>query len=347
MRDDVERRFELSEQSTQNPTPTVQVKEIGLPEQVSVAKVLTVAGVAAGAVAGLVAILTEKEEPVSKTENAKAYLRDALAQAQSKDFAKDARKRGKRAEKKLHKQADSATSDLLGFLNRAEKQGKSMERDVSAALKDAKKGASKSADTARSELSSLVDLIREKSQDIEKQAEHFAESTLMQKLREFGEEARVIAEDGKMKGADLAHKAQEDVLPQAKDAVVHGVQVGKEKASDIADKAKSDYIPHAQEFAAGVTEQARDVASTLGADAGAKLADAGHVAEEKAHQATEAVKRGGRETRSLLMWVALAGILIFTVFLDEEQQKKLKEVAVEVFGEARDMYGDMKGNTQA
>ena len=53
--------------------------------------------------------------------------------------------------------------------------------------------------------------------------------------------------------------------------------------------------------------------------------------------------RGTRETRSLLLWLSLAGVLVFTVFLDEDQQKRLKEIAYEIFGEAKDMYADMKG----
>lgn len=340
--------------TTTNPTTTVQVKEIGLPEQMSVGKVLTVAGVAAGAAAGLIAMLAEKEEkPATKVDSARDYLRSALEQAQSKDYTKDAKKRSKRAEKNLKKQSDKAMKEYDKLVGKAKKQGES----------------------ARSEGAYLLDLVRNKSGEIEQKAEDFAEGTLMAKLREFAEEARVIAEEGKIRTAgfaqDVTHKTQddlipqakhgvdvskekyddalkkakEDLLPQAREAAAHGVEVGKERYEEALKKAKDDLLPQAKEIGSEFADHAKEAASQVGHEATAKFADANEIVGTKAHDATEAVKRGSRETRSLLMWVALAGILVFTVFLDEEQQKKLKEVAVEVFGEARDMYTDMKGDT--
>lgn len=348
----------MSEQSTQNRTPTVQVKEVGLPEQASLGKVLLVAGAAAGATAGLVALLTEKEEtPPSKTESAKEYLRNALEEAQKNDFGKQSRKQRKRAEKALKKQRAKASKDA----DKIVKQGREVATD--------------SANAVRDEVSSLLDSIRSGNLELDRVVEGFAESQLMSKLREFGDEAKTIAEQGKMRGEkaahhfqddilpeakkaaeearktgkerveEAAHRFQDDLLPEAKKAAEEARKVGKEKFEEVSERARKDFIPEAQKQTSEFADQAREAAGHLGEDAEKFLSEASEKADKKRKEATKAVKKGGRETRSLLLWVSLAGILIFTVFLDEDQQKKLKEVATEVFGEARDMYGDMKGDT--
>ena len=339
----------MSEQSTQNPTTTVQVKEIGLSEQASVGKVLLIAGAAAGAVAGLVALLTEKEEtPPSKTESAKQYLMSALEEAQKTDLGKATRKQRKQAEKSLQKQRKKAGKD-------AEKL-----------MKKGRQAASTSSSAVQKEVSSLLDAVQSGNLELDKVVEGFAESQLMAKLREFGDEAKEIADQGRMRGEEAAHRLQDDVIPQARRAAegaVHRVQddvipqamksaqearkVGKEKFEEVSERARKDLIPEAQKQTAEFADHARQVVGQVGEDAEKALSEASEKAEKKRRDATKAVQRGGRETRSLLLWVALAGILIFTVFLDEDQQKKLKEVALEVFGEARDMYSDMKGDTSA
>jgi len=95
-----------------------------------------------------------------------------------------------------------------------------------------------------------------------------------------------------------------------------------------------------------VKDTTKEVVESVSHDAEKLLSEAAHATAEKSKQAGTAVQRGSRETGSLLMWPGLAGILIFSVFLDEEQQKRLKEIGMEVFNEARDMYSDMKGDQQ-
>ena len=343
----------MSEQSTQNPTTTVQVKEVGLPEQASVGKVLLIAGTAAGALAGLAALLAGKEQtPPSKTESAKEYLRSALEEAQKQDFAKQSRKQRKRADKALKKQRTKAG------------------KDADKLMKQGREAASESADAVRKEVSSIMDSIRSGNLELDRVVEGFAESQLMDRLREFGDEAKVIAEQGKMRGEKAAHKFQDDILPEAKKsakdarkagkrklekeilpeatrAAEKARKTGKKKLEEVSERARKDYIPEAQKQTAEFAEHARDTAEHLGEDAEKFLNETSEKAQKKRKEATKAVQKGGRETRSLLLWLSLAGILVFTVFLDEDQQKKLKEVAFEVFGEARDMYSDMKGDTSA
>ncbi len=343
----------MSEHSTQNPTPTVQVKEVGLPEQASAGKVILVAGAAAGAVAGLIALLTEKEEtPPSKTESAREYLRAALEEARKADVGKQSRNQRKRANKSVKKQRGKAG------------------KDADKLMKKGRATASESAEAVRKEVSSLVDSVRSGNLELDRVVEDFAESQLMKKLREFGDEAKVIAEQGKIKADEAAHHFQDDILPEARKAAEEAGKAGKHKLQDdilpearkvakearkagkqkfeeVSERARKDFIPEAQKTTAEFAEQARETAEHIGEDAEKLLHEAGDKADKKRKEATKAVQKGGRETRSLLLWLSLAGILIFTVFLDEDQQKKIKEVAYEVFGEARDMYSDMKGDTTA
>lgn len=358
----------MSEQFNQNPTPTVQVNEVGLPQQASAGKVLLVAGAVAGVAAALASLLSEKEEiPASNTESAKAYLRNALENAQQQDIAKGTRKQRKQAEKAV------------------KKQQKKMSKETGKIVKQGREVASHSATAVRDEVSSLMDSIRSGNIEVDRVVEGFAESQLMARLREFGEEAKSIADQGKMRSENVAkrvqkdvvpqarkaaddathkvqdelipqakkaagnaaHKVQDELLPQAKKAAEEATRTGKEKLDEVAERARKDFIPEAQKQTADFASAARETAEHLGDDAEKFLSEASDKAEKKRKEATKAVQRGGRETRSLLLWVSLAGILIFTVFLDEEQQEKLKEVVFEVFGEARDMYSDMKGNTAA
>ncbi len=338
----------MSDQPTQHATPTVQVREVGLPEQTSAAKVLAVAGIAGAVISTIIAKLSEKEEvPPTRVESAREYLQAALENAQQQDLAKKSKKMKKAGAKKAKRGRDKAE----------------IKADVM--LEAARKHANETAATARGEFNSFLNTLKGGGMELERLADEFAESTVMAKLREFGEEARLLAEQGKMKGSTAAHKVESDIIPQAKDSVRHLREAGKERASNVAEKAKSDVLPAAQHLADDLADKAKNefipaaqkaatevkdhtahVVESVGHDAEKLLGEAAQAAAEKSKQAGTAVQRGGRETRSLLVWLGLAGVLIFSVFLDEEQQQKLKEIAKEVFGEARDMYSDMKGDQQ-
>lgn len=355
----------MSEQPTQHPTTTVQVHEVGLTEQASAGKVIAVAGIAGAVISTIIAKLTEKEEvPPTRTESAKAYLQAALESAQKQDLKKMSGKQKKATAKKLKRGRDKA------------------EIKADKALEQARMRANDSAAAARGEFTSFLNTLKGGGMELERLADEFAESTLMRKLREFGEEAREMAEQGKTKGVEAAHKVESDLIPQAKDTARNLREAGKERAGtvadktktelipaaqhfaddlagkakndlipaaqhlkdDLADKAKNEFVPAAQKITAEVKDSTKDVVGSVSHDAEKLLTDATHVAAEKSKQAGTAVQRGGRETGSLLVWLGLAGVLIFSVFLNEEQQKKLKEIGMEVFGEARDMYADMKGD---
>lgn len=218
--------------------------------------------------------------------------------------------------------------------------------------------AKKDAATARGELSSMLDALKGQFQEAEHYAEDYLGAMVLPKVKELLEEAQGVVETGRSRSGELRKKAEKDVIPEAKEraqelrkrAEKDVVPGAKKRAGELRKKAEQDLLPEAKKRAEtlsqSVEENARAAREALGAEAAeaaARLSATAATVEEHASEAGEAVKRGTRETRSLLLWVALAGVLIFTVFLDEDQQKRLREIAYGVFGEAKDMYGDMKG----
>lgn len=359
-------------------------------------KVLALAGGAAGALAGLWVLLSErdkKNEPKTTLEQARILIEQAAARAREEGMraeaslmsgvqglSSDAKKKGRKSRKaaaksssRFSKKAKSDTNETLDkiaqFLREAREEATSMvasEADqVGSAAKrlrgeagkkadDARKTskayskqAKKDADRARGEVAGVAGLLKAKVLDAEHSAEGYVGGVVLPKVRELGQETLGLIETGKDKSGELKKRAESDVLPEAKKradelrkrAEQDILPEAKKRAEDLRKRAEEDLIPEAKKKAEAVTHTVEGQAS----EAAAKLAATASTVEHQAAAAGEAVKRGGRETRSLLLWVALAGVLVFTVFLDEEQQKRLKEIAFELFGEAKDMYSDMKG----
>ncbi len=359
-------------------------------------KVLALAGGAAGVLAGVLVLLSErgkKEEPKSTLEQARALIEEAAAKAREEgtkaehsllssvqglraDTEKKGRKSRKAAKKKsarLGRKAQSETNETLDkvaqFLKDARDEAaafasheaeevsglaKTLRSDAGKRAKDARKTsqqyskrARKDAEKAKGELTSFADILKSKILEAEHQAEDYFGAAVLPKLREIIEDAQGAVETGKSRSEELKKKAESDVIPEAKKraeelrkkAEKDVLPEAKKRAEELRKTAEKDLIPEAKKRAEDLTHTVEDQAAV----AAAKFSTAAHTVEEKGAEAGEAVKRGTRETRSLLLWLSLAGVLIFTVFLDEDQQKRLKEIAYEIFGEAKDMYADMKG----
>lgn len=368
-------------------------------------KVLAIAGGAAGAIAGLWVLVSErdkKSEPKTTMEQARALIQEAAEKAKHEGsdagstllsnvetFRADAEKKGKkrkkkasRANAKLRKKAEAEGQDVVDRLSRILKDTgedivknygpevaalvSQFRNDATHRIEDAKKRsddysrvARKDAKKARGEAAALASNLKSKAVDAEHQAEHYVEGVVVPKLKNWSHEAQSVFGTGKERSEELRKKAEKELLPEAKKRAeelrskAEGdlLPEAKKRAEALRKKAESDLLPEAKKRAEELShtfeDRARNAKESWGetsADAAEKLHAVSETVEHQASEAGEAVKRGGRETRSLLLWVALAGVLIFTVFLDEDQQKRLKEIAYEIFGEAKDMYGDMKGD---
>ncbi len=281
-----------------------------------------------------------------KAEAEKNETLDRIAQ-----FLKDARDD---AAVMASRQSDEVSGLARQFRSDAESRAK----DAREASRKYSKQAKKDAAVTGRELSSLVDTLKGRVQDAEHHAEDYLGAMVLPKIRELIEETQGAVETGKSRTSELRAKAENDVIPEArkraeelrKRAEKDVIPEAKKRAEELRKKAEQEVLPEAKKRAETLThnveENARAARETISAeatDAAAKLSATAAAVEEHASEAGDAVKRGTRETRSLLLWIALAGVLVFTVFLDEDQQKRLKEIAYEIFGEAKDMYADMKG----
>jgi len=210
-----------------------------------------------------------------------------------------------------------------------------------------RKQAGKEAVKAKGDVNSLFDTLKSRAVDAEKMAETYLESSLLPQLKDFEKEASDLFETGRERATDKAQElrkeAGKEVIPEA-----------RKRAEQFREHAEKNLVPQARESAeklkvtlGGQASVAAENLEKNSAEAAKKLAEARELARQQAHEAGASVKRGGRETRSLLLWLGLAGTIVYQVFLDEEQQKKVRDLGMEFIGEAKDMYGDIKGDSHS
>ncbi|MCA9834599.1 MAG: hypothetical protein KC435_11680 [Thermomicrobiales bacterium] len=262
----------MTNQTTTNATPSVQVHEIGLPQQTPVAPVVAGAAALIGLAYGLGRKRTEPA-PKSVADSSRAYLRAALARAQESDLAKVTAKQAKTAEKKVKTARVKAKGPSEQTMKELEKLGKKIGEQVSG---------------AQGEAVTLLSALKESGPEIEK----IIQTEIKTRLAGFAGDAKAVAE------------------------------VGKEKSADL-------------------TSQARQTAEKVSADAQESMQGLVQTAEEKRKVAVESVQRGGQETRSLVIWMAAAGALVYGVLLNEEQQRKVRDTLTEAYHEIRALIHDV------
>ena len=294
------------------------------------------------------------------------------ASTKGKKLRKDAKRREAGLSKKSRKDAEEAMAKITGLLEAARVEAGDKYKDVKKqapdvhklanelqartddAASDAKKRgeklrkqAGKDAQAAKSEFSSLLESLKDKAADVEKVAESYVESALLPKLKDLEKEAATMLGTGVdraiSKSHDVKKQAEKELIPQA-----------KEQAEKIRKVTQEDIVPDAREgverlkvtLGEGAHVAAENI-EKMSADSAKRLEEAKEQVGKQAKDAGDSVKRGGRETRSLLVWLGLAGTIVYSVFLNDEQQKKVKELGMELFGEAKDMYADMKGDSES
>lgn len=303
------------------------------------------------------------------------------ASRKGKRGRKDARKKTSRAGKRAEKEANArrehiaalvsaAREDAKGNLGNLQKNAPDVadlvkqfraradeaSADVKKQGKHLKARAGKDAEKTRKDVNSFVDILKSRAAEAEKVAESYIESNLLPKLKDFEKDAAGMIEIGRGKTEKIRHQAEEELLPQAKEragklrkhAEEDVLPQARQRAEKLRKQAEEEVLPQAKANAgklkATLEEQAADVAGNWdknSAEAAKKLNEAKEIARAQAQEAGESVKRGGRETRSLLVWTGLAGALVYSVLLNDEQQKKVRQIGMEIFGEARELYGDL------
>lgn len=287
----------------------------------------------------------------AKGRRAKKDARKASVRAQ-----KDARKAGIRARKQTKREADEAREKVVSMVAGAKKKGskrlQELEKqspDVSTLAQQllsraegsvgkAKESGSRSAAEARKNAekaqSSLRDIVGRARGEAPKRL-HDVEAKVAPKVRDLQGQAAGALDTGRGRAAELRERAEKDLLPLA---------------AELRTRAEKDILPEvlgtADRVVKSVEEQAKGAATRLehgSAEAAHKLAGATGAVETHAREAGSAVAEGGRDLRSLIVWLGLGGALVYAAFLNDEQRQKVQEYAKQVFGEASAMYGDIKG----
>ncbi|MCO5215711.1 MAG: hypothetical protein M9950_06105 [Thermomicrobiales bacterium] len=163
-----------------------------------------------------------------------------MAKAQEKDIAKRTRKAAAKASKQT-------TADL-------EQLGKKLGEQISSA-----QGGSRS----------LLEAIKASGPEIER----LIEAEVLPKLKEFGEEARQMSEQGKLKSADLTQKAKTEFAATSERIA--------DKAADVVERAESEVLPAVKTQAGEIAEQAKQTAEHFGEEAKESLNQFATVADEK------------------------------------------------------------------
>jgi hypothetical protein len=299
------------------------------------------AGVASGLhdVLGTATLKGKKAKKVTRKTRRRASKHAAreaeMRRARMKEMISGAKDKSIDKLHELERQAPDVTALANQMLGRTEqKLGRARSTSAERARKagtDAKK--------AQAELKTLVDRAKEKAPE----TKQYVESRVAPKVKDLEKHAVDVLAQGRHRAEDIRKHAEHDVVPQVRDA-----------AERLRARAEHDVVPQVKDTAerlkVRVEDQAKVAATVLeknSADAAHKLAEATGSVEAHAKGAGTAVARGGRDFRSLVVWLTLGGTLVYSMFLNDEQREKVRGMAKSLFGEAKGMYGDMTGQNGA
>lgn len=168
-------------------------------------------------------------------------------------------------------------------------------------------------------------------------------------LADVSSQAAHLIEQGKGLTDDLKTRTEEKLIPQMREQAAHLVEQGKGLTEELKARTEDEIIPQMKEQAQATREKVAETvhhvaegAQPFAATVSHKMTEGANAAQDMASGASSAVKQGTKDTRSLLMWLAIAAALIFTVFLDKDQQERVKRAGGTMISEVSSMYSDMR-----
>lgn len=121
------------------------------------------------------------------------------------------------------------------------------------------------------------------------------------------------------------------------------------KAHSARSWAEQDALPEVRAAVTNVSAKAAEKAKTaelkvanVSAGATGKLT----AVEDRSRHAAAVAAQGTRDTGAIMFWASVAGGLVFYAFMNEEQRAQLKEAALRVGSEAREIYRDIQGHDE-
>ena len=225
---------------------------------------------------------------------------------------RDARKKGNKRLQELERHAPDVLALAQEYLSRAE-----------SALEEARKSGSKQAEAARKEAEKRQRELRaalERAREEAPKKLQDVEARLVPRVRELEKQAAEALEQGRERAAEWRKHAESDILPEV-----------RESAERVRER---------------VGEQAKLAATVLekgSTEAAHKLTEATDVVETRAREAGSAVAEGGRDLRSLVLWLAVGAAIVYAVFLNDEQRERVRARVQSWLGEAKATAEDIRG----
>lgn len=231
--------------------------------------------------------------------------------------------------------------DLSGTTKNASQQREKARKQAREAARDLEARASE----GRKNLMKLRKDARRTSEDRLQKLEELGQETLDKRvkpsLEKAGATAAVVAAEARKRFEDEAkelEKRYEQTRPKLEKSAEHyGERAGelREELRKLADERAKDAERLFQDRAVQARHLAHD------ASEGAKVG-AVH-AREMAHDAGESAREGGKNAGSLLLWLTIAGGVIYQVFLSDDQKRKARELATSALHEGMAIYQDVRG----
>jgi hypothetical protein len=312
-------------------------------------KVIVLSTMIAGVAGGIAVLLNgrrkqeEQDALAQLVEGRRKELADlkTAVEAQQRQLASSiakAKERGGQQLKQMHKPSVSA-QDLADY-------------DWSGLSKKARKGLER----ARSEAAKRAPAdLKERRDTLKKSGEAAASSA-----RDFGERAAgTIAK----RLPELIDSVEAELTPRAREASerVAAVAQGTKQTSKEAAEAVKSKIDDARPEVEELTKQAKKVAAkapdafaaefkkaekalaAMASDAQEHAGDIAHSVEARSRESAVAIKEGGKDSSSLLLWSGIAAGVVYFAVLNDEQRQKVKDIAATLYREARNIYADIQG----
>jgi len=337
------------------------------PRGVRNSDVLTIAGIAGGAVGGIVIAVVnarvDRRQPVSRLERVSAQLRDQAARQNVGDAVA------------------RATAAVQAGLPGAQAGGRQLGQR---AMQEAQRATNVVGERARGTQSTLAKQLEKRGDvaglassvvdDLTKQSRKTAQQLLRQSETYVAQGVKSARKAGATAGdtsqhllPDIRERVEKQVLPTLQVATEDAASrahelydVARERAVQARRAAEKDVLPAVATLSAQARDTITETSQRLGlepGELGERLTEVSSVATERASelgrlaqagtkQAAEATTEGGKNLGSSVIWLSIGGALVYYAFLDEEQREQVKRLAHRVYTETRAIYQDIQGQDE-
>lgn len=334
--------------------------------------VLGIAGAAAGAVGTIAAILMDRDSESQSPQHVEKRRRDEVKSTPARKETKRFRIRSqdpppteaelaRQRARDLGVQAASLAASGIGVARSRIESGdlQVASRHLASALKDRSRESASRAGSLGIDVSArATDLVTEARNQVPGLVEAVGRAALDARDRgaQLGSQARERLPEVRGQVESRVTPIVKDLQKQAKPllgevtAAAGSVRGSAEaKAHGARSWAEKDALPEVRAAVTNVSAKAAEKAKSaelkvanVSAGATGKLS----AVEDRSRQAASSAAQGTRDTGAIAFWASVAGGLVFYAFMNEEQRAQVKEAALRIGSEAREIYRDIQGHDE-